>query len=811
MSRDGDLLDTTLGPPLVRRDGVWTLAVGSLPVMHGLSVLARAVAEMVVAQARSERIDVAIDRRLRARENPELVERFGIDGLKVAVEHAVVDRVVAAPELFETRLRSVFGSLQRQRYREALLPPDRSASRALIAEFGDGPDRCRMVLEHVGAHDPQRGVLRLTIEGAVGRRLDLSSIPHERIANVEERHFIAGSTRIAQTWTEGLRREAERGRRSFVENRAPHSHLFRQLDQAGLGGIQSVAIHWPESAVPMLIESEPAEIAETVKRVLLALEDRNTRGLLAARETVRIDTGAVHVFLATAQLGRVLDLSLGHRRERADVDAFLRRMPVLRGIVERSGAASPLACTPVFLVHHMTAEVVGLIAALRALGCRDLCCLFVTYAGEPPASYLDAVLDLPPDEFRSLALVNVPTRGHVEGHYKLSTHYSRLDEAADVAAALQGRDRQYLDAMRAVAVVPFLRQIARAERRGEKCLLIEDGGYLGPVLQDAMLRGRSVRDTAASLGHATDDARPIAAVLGARLHGMVEHTRNGFDRLAEVERAHGRLALPAFSIAISRLKRTVESREIAASILSAIESVLNADGLTLARRRCLVLGSHGAIGGELCRSLAARIDGGRVYGVDLRVGSAPAPAPCLAEARELASLPPGAWLEVDLVIGVTGDSVLGGADLEHWLAHGGNETLVLASGSTKKVEFRGLMAWFDGLVGSPQPAIDGRAVRVTVEELLDPRTSRVYGHRWRIVFAADGRRRTVLALGNLTPINFLFYGAATELIDEVLAELLSVAIGLLQRAGDPTLAPRLCAVDRDVDARGRPLVAPTPR
>jgi hypothetical protein len=60
----------------------------------------------------------------------------------------------------------------------------------------------------------------------------------------------------------------------------------------------------------------------------------------------------------------------------------------------------------------------------------------------------------------------------------------------------------------------------------------------------------------------------------------------------------------------------------------------------------------------------------------------------------------------------------------------------------------------------------------------------------------------VLALGNLTPINFLFYGVPTECIDEVLTQLVSLAFGaVLAPAG--SLPNRLLAVDRDVDSAAR--------
>lgn len=797
-------LATSLGPPLVREDGVWALDLGQLSIVHGLSVLARALGEMVVQHARAERFDVVVERKLRARENPELVEVHGIELVRLAVEPEVVDAIVRQPDLFERRLRALLGSLQRAQLRELLLPARRADAVALVAEFGDNGGRQRFLLEHVVRRDGEAGAFRVTVASAAAARIDLARLPHAVIADIENRQFLAGSTRIAETWAEACRREAERGRRSFREGRSPHSHLFKQLDQAGLQQLQRASLQWSEAAQSFLLESDPGEVARLLKRVLLACEDRQVRELLAAREVVRVDAGPLPVYLDFAQLGRVLELSLGQRRERMDCGAFLARMPTLAAVVAAAGGAGaqPLRGVRVFLVHHMTAEVVGTIAALRALGCRDLVTLFVTYAGDPPSSYLDAVLDLPPDEFTALALVNVPARGRVEGHYRLSEHYSQLGDAAAIAAALRGRDGAYLSAMRAAAIVPFLRLLQRAEAADERVLIVEDGGYLAPVAQDALLRGQSVADFAQGLGAACDDRRPLAAALGGRLVATVEHTRNGYDKLVDVAQRHGRLAVPSYSIAVSRLKRAVESREVAASILNAVESVLNAEGRILARRRALVLGCVGAIGSELVRHLGGRLDlpDEQLSGVDLRVGEVAARC---AAVRTFADVPAERWLQTNLVLGVTGASVLRGADVERWLCESSHEQLVLASGSTKKVEFHDLMQWVDGLLRAEQPTVGGRAVDVRVEEVLDPRTARLYGHRWRFAFRDDGRVRTVLAMGGLTPINFLFYGVATELIDEVLAQLMTVALGAVRNAASGGVVPRLYAVDHECDADAR--------
>ncbi len=54
----------------------------------------------------------------------------------------------------------------------------------------------------------------------------------------------------------------------------------------------------------------------------------------------------------------------------------------------------------------------------------------------------------------------------------------------------------------------------------------------------------------------------------------------------------------------------------------------------------------------------------------------------------------------------------------------------------------------------------------------------------------------------MTPINFLFYGIATEIIDEVLGQLLSVTLHAVKRADDPAVTGCMLAVDHQVDENG---------
>lgn len=804
-------IDTSLGYPIEAHGSTWVLDLTDLQLLHGLSVVSRGLSEEIVAQAKADRIDINVERTVSLRENPELLEDFGVALIQVCAEHESVRSIADHPDACEHHLRALLGNLQRRTYREALLPTDpATASRALVADFSVASTEMpnRFVMEFVRSSvDSRSGYLRITIEDPHGRRLDLGSIPHLAIEGIESRTFIAGSTRIAQTWADGLRRQAERGRRTFTEIRKPYSHLFQRFDKAGLGDLERVAIQWDDLTMPLILEGEPAELEHLMKRVLLALEDAGIWRHLSAGGLLRVDVGESSVYLDVSHLGRVLNLSLGHPRERTDVGGFLERMPALDAVVRRAAppGAEPLANTSIFLVHHMTSEVLGLIAALRRLGCRDLTCLFVVYGGEAPPSYLEAVLDLPSDEFRALALVNVPVEREVEGRYRLSSQYSPLDERDTIEAALDRQAGDYLDAMRTASVPCFLSMVARAAQAGRSCIIVEDGGYLLPIVQEACLMNATVRAFAAGVGVETTDERLLADALQPILLGGVEHTRNGFDRLADVETRHGRLAFPAFSIAVSRLKRSDESREVTASILNAIETVLHAEGRVLSRRTCLVIGCRGAIGGHLMQALTHRLGAPeQLLGIDKVIDSADSGS----EAARYADLPDDRQRRIDLVIGVAGTSVLSGDDVAAWLHHNPGRELVLASGSTKTVEFAAVAQWLNGLLRAPQSEVHGEAVEIRSQEIVDARTGRVYGHRYSFMPVAGSAARHLVFLANLTPVNFLFYGVPTELIDEVLAQLTTSTLGLLRRAGD--LPARLHAVDREIDADGEAIDAPSP-
>lgn len=787
-------LPTTLGPPLRRRNGRWSIDLTDLPLFHGLSVLSRALGERVVEDCAGERVAIAFERRLKASENPELVA-LGCTGVAVHAEREVLAHVPADVEDFQHHLRAVLGSLQQARWRRHLLPdaPDAAPCALVFTFLASAGFAYRFVLDRVPAPRAGRFVLRLTIENPRGRRLDLGALPHVVVDDLDEREYIAGSTRIAQTLRDMVQREADRGRRAHLERRKPGSFVFGQLERAGLGTLELVHLGWSERIAAWLAATEPDRLDHLLKRVLLLLEDRTVRHLLASGETVALADGDVAAYVDTSQQQRVLNLAFEQPRRRATVDGYLARMPALGTVVARRQAARPFAELSVVLIHHITAETLGLVAALRALGCDDLAVLFVRYAGEVPNEYLDAMLALEPS-VRSWTLQHVQEPGGVEGRFVPSQQLSALEPIASVAARLYERPRRYLESMVDVAVALFV----RALEGGRRVLVVEDGGYLVPTLTRAVHAGATVGALAAAHG-VTPVApglarRVLGAVLAERLVGSVEHTRNGFERLAAAEEDGG-LVRPAYSIALSTLKRTEEAGEVAAGVLAAIETVLHARGHVLSQRRVLVLGARGAIGSRLVRALGGRVVHD-VVGIDLRARGA-------REATAWRGLPAAARRAVDLVVGVTGASILGDAEIAELVLRGNAPVIWFASGSTKTVEFADVARWVERLAAGGG-RLGGRAVTVDAEEVVDPQSGRIYGSAFTLHVGSGRRRRTttLVFVANLTPVNFLFYGVPTEAMDAVMAQLLRTAVALVRDvAGARPPAPRLWAVDRDLPDR----------
>jgi hypothetical protein len=61
-----------------------------------------------------------------------------------------------------------------------------------------------------------------------------------------------------------------------------------------------------------------------------------------------------------------------------------------------------------------------------------------------------------------------------------------------------------------------------------------------------------------------------------------------------------------------------------------------------------------------------------------------------------------------------------------------------------------------------------------------------------------------ILLSDLSPINFLYYGAPTEIMDSIISDLLTVSLGMVEQAKTNSLPlPALYAVDHEIDRWGK--------
>jgi hypothetical protein len=460
-----------------------------------------------------------------------------------------------------------------------------------------------------------------------------------------------------------------------------------------------------------------------------------------------------------------------------------------------------------FLIHHITSEVLGLIEAYRQLGCEAVTTFFVKYAGIVPDDYLEALLSLPDDRFRSYSLRKFDERDSIRGAYMLSRQHSDVTSLESIESYMMESHLDYLEAMRFAGGHLFFKEALLCHREGKPLLLVEDGGYLAPMINQLCLEGKTTGEVFRHFKVADPFVPPsltLAEWMKGIFIGSVEHPKNGHDCNEEIMTAFGCLQFPVCSIAVSRLKRGPEARACAAAILNAVENIFHRLGIVFMNRRVMVLGSSGAIGRFLIQYLKDRVGDGNVCGIDI---ARSVPAETITEAGSITELNREILHEVDTFIGVVGKSVMQPSTLEEIILRGTKKYLFFASGSTKTIEFKDLEKWLQNLIRSDKPQLAGKDVSIKAAPVRDLQTGILQGHRISVQFAEDSiPKKEIFLFGDLTPINFLYYGIPTEIIDHVMDQLLCVSAGLVRRLkeGNP-LPPELLAVDHQIDKDAIPL------
>ncbi len=807
-------IHTSLGPVLAPiEDGLWEIDLTHLRIFFGLSILSRTIGEEIGNQLHSLPGDLSFTYKINPTINHELVDMH-IQHVQVFARAGILKDWVLFREQFEENLRFVFGSFQQQSIAKKIHPefygedPNRNSSVALLfpfeAEFIH-PSGYYILMERVASlYRIGDFFLRITIDTQEDGCLNLNNIKHEVISDVHTRTYIAGASKISESLSNGMINAAQKGETFYEEENSHFSKVFGQIEKTPLGKLTNINFYWEEQYRNLILSSDPGVSLSILKKLFLLLEDSSVSKKIKEGNTIRALIGKVSVYVDLSRLDRVLNFSINQKRTLLDSSFYLKRMPILEQIANANGHKYSFEGVNIFLIHHVTSEIISLIETFRRLKANSLDVAFVKYGGNIPPVYLDILLDIPTENFFMAGLEFKLTKNHTP-YYGISPLYSDFEVHSTFRHKLEEAKFGFFDAMRRLAVFLFLNKLLSLIPKNEKLLLIEDGGYVAPVLNERALDGVSFGSVLDEFWVETKDPtikqKPFNEILKTYVMGTVEHTRNGYDRLVKVKEEKEFLFLPIFSIAISNEKTKEESKEVARSILNAIGNTLHGIGKVLSKRKILLLGSNGNIGGFLKKFLIGgflhenNLD---ILEVDRKIRS---------ESRFLKSsfshVSDSGFAEIDLVIGVTGESIIPPKTWESWILTSKHKQLFIASGSTKTVEFNDFINWTNALNLEENPKLGGEDLEISFQRILDPQTQMDLGSK--IVFRIDKKQieKEVYLISDGSPVNFLFFGVPTESMDPIISQLASVSLGMVHYYKTQNLPkPDLYAVDHQINVWG---------
>ncbi|MDZ4724995.1 MAG: hypothetical protein SH817_02475 [Leptospira sp.] len=809
-------IQTSLGPPLLKiSEGNWEIDLSSLRIFFGLSILSRSLAEEIGNQLHSAPGDVSFLYKINPSINHELTDMH-IQHVQVYARAGVLNDWILYRSQFEDDLRIVLGTFQRQSIARKLHPEfygedaRTNPSVGLLFPFYEIDKETtvnyQILLERVTSlsHSGEF-FLRITIDSNTDSTLDLLKINHERVDEIGRRTYIAGLSKISESLANSILSAAQKGETFFEEENRHFNKVFEQIEKTPFGRLTNINFYWEDQFRQILLASSIENALPLMKKLFLILEDTDIANVIKDGNTVLAKLGRSEVYIDLSRLDRVLNFSFNKRRTQIDSSFYLKRMILLEQIANSNNHKFSFEGINIFLIHHITSEIISLIETFRRLKAKSIDVAFVKYGGNIPPIYLDVLLDIPTEQFYMAGLEFKLTKNN-KAYYGVSPLYSDFAKHNKFKEKLEEAKFGFYDAMRYLATFLFLNKLFFLKSPSEKFLLIEDGGYIAPILNQRCLENKSLLEYCEEFWIECPiefQNLSLKEFILSRVIGTVEHTRNGFDRLLKVSGESNILALTAYSIAISKEKSKEESKEVAYSILNAIENTLHGLGKVISKRKIMLLGSHGNIGTFLDKYLI----GGRLHEsnldlirVDLKILSN---EPFLYKA--FTDVDNEEFLNVDLIIGVTGDSVLKQKNFENWILNSKKPHLFLVSGSTKTVEFSDFIDWMNQLNSTTQPMIGSDIVKLEISRILDPQTQMDLGGKIHFEFQYQDQmiEKSIYLLSDGSPINFLFFGVPTESMDPIISQLTSTALGMVHQFKNNNLpSPKLYAVDHQINQWG---------
>lgn len=535
----------------------------------------------------------------------------------------------------------------------------------------------------------------------------------------------------------------------------------------------------------------------------------------------------------------------------------IKSMEITRGDEgENIGTNRPLENTICVAVHHLDDKTYGGLCVLREWGATDMAAVFVGYNPLQNKIWRDMIDDIPDELFTACILGSKPLGkgepGWAEGIYEVVDGFNKFPQSQPLPTEefneiFEGKNPTgvsltFLDAQRSICAYNFLRALARAYNTNKKVFVWEDGGYLNPIIDQAIEDKLTLEQFREKYMVPSDSAvdkilkGSFMEALQKCFVGSVELTRNGYDMNAAIAETR-EMNTKLFSIAASYEKIMLEGDSITLACLDALSQVLYSTGYSLRNRNVLILGARGNLGRLCVKHLANILESSKeqLWGCDLKVEwqkPEPDSIPKWAEwsacdvpledvAGEVAAyknLPEEIRYNLEVIFGWTGGprtvikdgkpihyQTIEGQDVADWLTYGKEKAnLYLVSGSTKTVEFSDVLLWLetilnkdagerkingillDDFIAAPIP--DQLSIAAVAQVWPDQNPpaeiKRNFGTQFTFIFKQDDVQVTknLYLVNNTMPINFMYYGTPTEIMDMTYSQVTSCAAALLKNA-----------------------------
>src|ERR1700728_1099569 len=428
---------------------------------------------------------------------------------------------------------------------------------------------------------------------------------------------------------------------------------------------------------------------------------------------------------------------------------YLQDMPICVKSMLQTPAHSSIGPNPLnniiaFCMHHIDGKTFGGQCVLRQFGATTMYSVYIGYNPSVVPEYFEELADIPDNLMQASILGTADAAGQIycvaQDCIKVATPLPVPDLDNAMKTGNQGQPLTFLDANRCLGGFLFLRALAEAITTKKHVLIWEDGGYINPIVDQAIDKKTNTTPMKVSefraryhipADAATDAALPqnLADAIAQGLAGTVELTRNGYDATMSLYQNRGGVSnggylnTPFFSIAASYEKIMLEGDNIALACLDGLDQVLYAENWSLSKRNVVVLGARGNLGRRFCSHLLNIMPAPQVAGVDIKLDwPAPGPldtppwqtkwsdpVPGIDEYQSYKDIPADFRRKTDVIFGWTGGptteigtgkrlGTFDGDDLCDWLINGCSQVLFLASGSTKTNEFEDALAYLSKLL-----------------------------------------------------------------------------------------------------------------